>query len=77
MPSMLTEPESAYETLMQFLYGAPIGLVQSALDGTIEMINPMSTSLLMPLSLTAIRTSCSWRSKLTPHSRSAPQFEGW
>lgn len=34
---------------MQFLYRAPIGLVQIALDGTIEMLNPMSSNLLMPL----------------------------
>ena len=38
------------EALMQFLYRAPIGLLQTTLDGTIEMINPMSASLLMPLS---------------------------
>ena len=37
---------------MQFLYRAPIGLVQTTLDGTVEMINPMSASLLMPLSRT-------------------------
>ena len=36
--------------LMQFLYRAPIGLVQTTLAGDIEMINPMSANLLMPLS---------------------------
>ena len=41
---------SAHEALMQFLYRAPVGLVQTTLDGTIEMINPMSASLLIPLS---------------------------
>ena len=35
---------------MQFLYLAPVGLVQTALDGTICMINPVSAQLLMPLS---------------------------
>ena len=35
---------------MQFLYRAPIGLAQSTLGGDIEMINPMSAQLLMPLS---------------------------
>jgi diguanylate cyclase (GGDEF)-like protein len=35
---------------MQFLYRAPVGLVQTTLDGTVEMINPMSANLLMPLS---------------------------
>jgi diguanylate cyclase (GGDEF)-like protein len=37
------------ETLMQFLYRAPIGLVQIAPDGTVEMINPKSAQLLMPI----------------------------
>ena len=32
------------EALMQFLYRAPIGLVQTTLAGEIEMINPMSAS---------------------------------
>jgi diguanylate cyclase (GGDEF)-like protein len=39
----------AYEALVQFLYRAPIGLVQASLDGTVDMLNPMSGSLLMPL----------------------------
>ncbi len=39
----------AYEALVQFLYRAPIGLVQASLDGTVDMLNPMSSSLLMPL----------------------------
>ena len=39
----------AHEALMQFLYQAPIGLVQTTLDGEITMINPMSAQLLMPL----------------------------
>ena len=34
---------------MQFLYQAPIGLVQTTLDGEVTMINPMSAQLLMPL----------------------------
>ncbi len=40
---------SAYETLIQFLYRAPIGLIETRLDGTVEMINPMAANLLMPL----------------------------
>ena len=47
---MSTISKDAYESLMQFLYQAPIGLVQTAPDGTVEMINPMSARLLMPLS---------------------------
>jgi diguanylate cyclase (GGDEF)-like protein len=41
---------SAPDALMQFLYRAPIGLIQTALNGQIEMLNPMSAQLLMPLS---------------------------
>ncbi|MGI4777888.1 MAG: putative bifunctional diguanylate cyclase/phosphodiesterase [Janthinobacterium lividum] len=40
---------SAYESLMQFLHQAPIGLVQTDMDGAIRMINPMAITLLMPL----------------------------
>ncbi|MBX9834271.1 MAG: GGDEF domain-containing protein, partial [Burkholderiaceae bacterium] len=40
---------TAYEALVEFLYRAPIGLVQTTLDGAITMINPMSAQLLMPL----------------------------
>ena len=39
-----------YEALIQFLYIAPVGLVQASLDGEIAMINPISAQLLMPLS---------------------------
>ena len=39
----------AHEALMQFLYQAPIGLMQTTLGGEITMINPMSVQLLMPL----------------------------
>ena len=41
--------DDAYEALVQFLYRAPIGLVQTSLDGTVDMLNPMSSNLLMPL----------------------------
>ncbi len=50
--AMSPEPIGADEALMQFLYRAPIGLVQTTLDGTVEMINPLAASLLMPLSRT-------------------------
>ena len=43
------ESDGAYESLMQFLYQAPIGLVQTTLSGDVEMINPMAASLLMPI----------------------------
>ena len=50
-PDMQSESNKldAYEALVQFLYRAPIGLVQASLDGTVDMLNPMSSSLLMPL----------------------------
>ena len=38
-----------HEALIQFLYLAPVGLVQASLDGTISMMNPLSAQLLMPL----------------------------
>jgi diguanylate cyclase (GGDEF)-like protein len=46
---MQTDNHDACEALVQFLYRAPIGLVQAGLDGTVDMLNPMSSSLLMPL----------------------------
>lgn len=52
----ISEPQNpgdasrAYEALIQFMYRAPIGLVQASLDGTIELANPKSATLLMPLS---------------------------
>jgi PAS domain S-box-containing protein len=39
-----------YEALLNFTYQVPIGLVQIANDGTIEMINPMSVRLLIHVS---------------------------
>jgi diguanylate cyclase (GGDEF)-like protein len=45
----LNEHVAAYEALVQFLYRAPIGLVQADLDGNVDMLNPMASSLLMPL----------------------------
>ena len=41
--------EDDYEALVQFLYIAPIGLVQARLDGEILMVNPLCAQLLMPL----------------------------
>jgi diguanylate cyclase (GGDEF)-like protein/PAS domain S-box-containing protein len=38
-----------HEALIQFLYLAPVGLVQTGFDGEIQMINPISAQLLMPL----------------------------
>ena len=41
---------SEYEALVQFMYLAPIGLAQTAMDGEIAMVNPLLAQLLMPLS---------------------------
>ncbi len=46
---MQPDPSDAYEALVQFLYRAPIGLAQIAPDGTVDMLNPMASSLLMPI----------------------------
>ena len=42
--------DGEYEALMQFLYMAPIGLVQVRHDGEIMLVNPLCSQLLMPLS---------------------------
>lgn len=39
-----------HESLIQFLYLAPVGLVQCSRDGLIAMINPKAAQLLLPLS---------------------------
>lgn len=41
--------DDAYQTLIEFLYRAPIGLVQCDMQGEIDMLNPMSSQLLMPV----------------------------
>jgi diguanylate cyclase (GGDEF)-like protein len=46
---MPTEVTDDNETLMQFLYRAPVGLLQASISGEVEMLNPMSSRLLMPL----------------------------
>jgi hypothetical protein len=38
-----------HEALIQFMYLAPVGLVQADMAGDIAMINPISAQLLMPL----------------------------
>ena len=40
-----------HEALLQFLYLAPVGLVQTSLNGDVELINPLSAQLLMPISM--------------------------
>ncbi|WP_070273338.1 sensor domain-containing diguanylate cyclase, partial [Duganella sp. HH101] len=51
MSSLTGVPDAQeHEALLQFLYMAPVGLVQLAADGAILMLNPLSAQLLMPLS---------------------------
>ncbi len=45
----MTTAVDGSEALLQLLYRAPIGLIQTALDGAVEMMNPMSARLLMPV----------------------------
>ena len=47
--AMQVEQVDAYEALIQFLYRAPIGLVQTDISGAVDMLNPMASNLLMPL----------------------------
>ena len=41
--------ENELESLLQFLYQSPVGLVQTDAAGDITLINPMAAQLLMPL----------------------------
>lgn len=50
MDDSVEQLRAEHEALMQFLYLAPVGLVQAGIDGEIVMINPISAQLLMPLS---------------------------
>ncbi len=46
----IDELRAEHEALIQFLYLAPVGLMQADIDGAIVMMNPISAQLLMPLS---------------------------
>ena len=50
MDDSIEQLRAEHEALIQFLYLAPVGLVQAGIDGEIAMINPVSAQLLMPLS---------------------------
>jgi diguanylate cyclase (GGDEF)-like protein/PAS domain S-box-containing protein len=51
MDLMSEEFIAEHEALLQFLYLAPVGLVQTSLSGDVELINPLSAHLLMPISM--------------------------
>ena len=46
----MNDTREDYEALLQFLYLAPVGLIQTNGDGAVVLINPRSAQLLMPLS---------------------------
>ena len=48
--STLAALEAENETLLAFLYLCPVGVIQCAADGTVQMINPHAAQLLMPIS---------------------------
>ena len=52
MSAPLEADGEAHEALLQFLYMAPVGLVQLAPDGTVDLMNPMAASLLMAIAPT-------------------------
>jgi len=43
--------QQEHEALLAFLYAAPVGLVQTDLNGQVELMNAVTAMLLMPLSL--------------------------
>jgi len=49
-PAEAAAETNAYALLLQFLYRAPVGLLQCAADGTIEMLNPPAARWLLPYS---------------------------
>ncbi|MEK8052954.1 ATP-binding protein [Ideonella sp. DXS22W] len=45
----MSSSPGAYESLLRFLYRSPVALLQTTLDGQIELITPMAARFLMPL----------------------------
>ncbi|WP_083637943.1 sensor domain-containing diguanylate cyclase [Caballeronia sordidicola] len=41
--------EAEHEALLSFMYLSPIGIIRSTLSGEVDMLNPLSVQLLMPL----------------------------
>ena len=48
------EDSDAFQSLIQFLYQTPVGLIDADADGRIRMMNPMAAQLLMPLARHAV-----------------------
>lgn len=49
LPFLSPQDRNDYDALLQFLYLAPVGLVQMNSAGEILMLNPLSSQILMPL----------------------------
>jgi len=45
----VTDFADAYQSLLRFLYRAPIAVVQTTLDGVVELMTPRAAQLLLPL----------------------------
>ena len=71
MAAVAIDAAADYEALLHFLYIAPIGLVQTSLDGEVLMLNPISAQLLMPLSPTSDLSNL-----FTALGDVAPELEG-
>ena len=48
-PGETPEESDEFQSLIQFLYRTPVGLIDADADGHIRMMNPMGAQLLMPL----------------------------
>jgi diguanylate cyclase (GGDEF)-like protein/PAS domain S-box-containing protein len=49
LTDMAGSSPAAFEELLQFLYLTPVGIVKFGADGTIDLINPLASQLLLPL----------------------------
>jgi diguanylate cyclase (GGDEF)-like protein/PAS domain S-box-containing protein len=45
----LSAPPSDHEALLEFLYVCPVGLMELAPDGAVELMNPRAANLLLPI----------------------------
>lgn len=48
-PDQSASDDAEYETLVQFLYRTPVGLIDAGSDGAVHLMTPMAAQLLMPL----------------------------
>jgi len=55
--SMEQPHQDEYEHLLHFLYACPIGLIDMTHEGTIELMTPLASNLLMPLATDGVLTN--------------------